>query len=355
MKDNLNQPFIISITGGTVLKAVVICFLAYLLYLIRDFVLVLLASIVIASAIEPGKKFFMKYKVPRILSVIFVYAIVVGILIGIVYIFLPALIADFGNFTASFPAYVQSLNELGRFNSIPGFNSVIQGGMERISDPNFIAQIGQTLTGATYGFLSIASTIFGGIASFFLIIILSFYFAVQEDGVASFLRIVVPNQHEEYIVGLWKRSQEKIGRWMQGQLLLGVIIGILTYLALSILGVPNPMLLAVIAAVCELIPIFGPLIAAIPAVIFALIDGGATLAALTAGLYLIIQQFENHLIHPLVVKKMVGIPSIIAIIALIIGAKIAGFLGIILSVPVAAGIMEFLNDIDRSKHPRVQK
>jgi len=185
--------------------------------------------------------------------------------------------------------------------------------------------------------------------SFILIIVFSFYFAVQEYGIANFLKIVTPIEHEKYIIDLWKRSQLKIGRWMQGQILLALFIGILVYLGLMILGVKYALLLAILAAVTELIPLFGPILAAIPAILIGFLDGGTTLGLMVLGLYVIIQQFENHLIYPLVVKKVVGVPPLMVIIALLIGAQLAGFLGIIIAVPVAAALMEFVNDIEKDK------
>jgi len=182
-----------------------------------------------------------------------------------------------------------------------------------------------------------------------LIVVLSFYLSALENGVATFLRIVTPIKSERYVLNLWERSQTKIGQWMQGQLLLGVIIGVLTYLGLVILGVPYAFLLAIIAGLLELIPIFGPIIAMIPAIAIAFTDGGLTSAVIILGFYLIIQQFENNLIYPLVVRKVVGVPPLLVILALLIGAKLAGFLGILLSVPIAAAFREYINDIEFDK------
>jgi predicted PurR-regulated permease PerM len=79
------------------------------------------------------------------------------------------------------------------------------------------------------------------------------------------------------------------------------------------------------------------------------VDSGFTASLIVVGLYVIIQQFENHLIYPLVVKKIVGVPPILVIISIIIGAKLAGFLGVVLSVPIVSTIMEFVDDVDRRK------
>ena len=120
-------------------------------------------------------------------------------------------------------------------------------------------------------------------------------------------------------------------------------------MGLMILGIPNALLLAVLAAVFELIPVFGQFLAAIPALAIAFADGGFTALLLVGGLYVIVQQFEAHLIYPVVVKKVVGVPPLLVILALIVGAKLAGFLGILLSVPIAAAVQEFVADIDKEK------
>jgi predicted PurR-regulated permease PerM len=199
-----------------------------------------------------------------------------------------------------------------------------------------------------------ASTVFGGALSFVLIVVISFYLSVQEDGVRDFLKIITPVKSQKYVTDLWRRSQLKIGYWMQGQLLLAVLIGVLVYLGLVVLGVKHALLLAVMAAAFELIPVFGPILAAIPAIVVSSVDGGVTAGLLVTGLYLIIQQFENHLIYPVVVKKIVGISPIVVILALFIGAKLAGFLGALLSVPLSAALMEFVNDVQKDKMKEIE-
>jgi predicted PurR-regulated permease PerM len=348
MKDKLNQPISIQFTAGTVVKTLVILFLAYLAYLLRDLLLMILTSVVIASAVEPATRWFMRHRIPRPVAVITLYLSILVAVAAVTTVVLPPLASDVKNVINTIPQYIQSV-DASDLEKIPGLTVVFNQLSQSVSSGDLLGQVGGYAGQATFGFFQTAGTVFGGIFSFVLIIVISFYLAVQEDGVASFLRVVTPVKHEKYIIDLWKRSQRKIGLWMQGQLLLGVIVGVLTYLGLSILGVNNALLLALLAAVFELIPIFGPILAAIPAVGVALIQDGFSLGLVTLGLYLIIQQFENHLIHPLVVKKIIGIPSLLAILALIIGAQLAGFLGMIIAVPVAAALMEFLADVEKSK------
>ena len=136
---------------------------------------------------------------------------------------------------------------------------------------------------------------------------------------------------------------------MQGQLVLAIIIGMLVYLGLLIINIPNALLLATLAAAFEIIPLFGPILSSIPAIMIAFVAGGFPTALVVMGLYLIVHQFENQLIYPLVVKKVVGVSPIVSIIALAAGWELAGFIGLILSVPIAAVIIEFFDDFEKNK------
>jgi predicted PurR-regulated permease PerM len=110
--------------------------------------------------------------------------------------------------------------------------------------------------------------------------------------------------------------------------------------------------LALVTAVCELVP-FGIYIAFLPAIVFSYLDGGTTLALLTFALYLILHQFENYLLYPLVIKKVIGIPPLIVILSIIIGATLAGFWGVVLAIPVAVCLLEFFDDLENKKFPKV--
>jgi len=126
-------------------------------------------------------------------------------------------------------------------------------------------------------------------------------------------------------------------------------MGVLVYLGLTILGVKHALLLAVLAAVFEIIPVFGPALAAVPAVLIGFVDGGFAIGVAVTVLYIIFQQFENHLIYPLVVTRVVGVAPLLVILALIVGGELAGFLGILLSVPAAAVIQELVRDIETGR------
>jgi len=350
----MNKNISVNISSGTIIRTILFLLLLVSLYFFRNLVLVILTAIVIASSIEPIAKWFIKRKIPRVLAVIIVYVGVIGILAGLFMAFVPLVLEETSNLSSSIPQYVDSVDFWPSINN-SGFLSetTVESLSSSFSFNEIISGLKSTVGHTFSGFWQAVSSVFGGLLSFILIIVFSFYFAVQEYGIANFLRIVTPANHEKYIIDLWKRSQLKIGRWMQGQLLLALVIGVLVYLGLMILGVKYALLLAILAAMAELIPLFGPILAAIPAIAIGFLDGGTSLGLMVIGLYVIIQQFENHLIYPLVVKKVVGVPPLMVIIALLVGAQLAGFLGIIIAVPIAAVLMEFANDVEKKKRKQI--
>ena len=336
---------LIDISFWTMVKATIIVVLVAAFWYLRDVVTMVLLAIVIASAIEPAARWFGKYKIPRVWGVIIVYLFTISVLFSVVYFLIPPLLGDVLDFATSLPDFIEEgfSPQSPLFSLFPSLPGALK---EIISD--FAISLQQSIPEITSGVASATSTIFGEVFSVILMGVISFYLAVQEKGIENFLRIVTPLQHEEYTIGLWRRSQKKIGRWLQGQLLLGLLVGIFVFLGLTILGVKYALSLAILSGVFEIIPVFGPVMAAIPAVAIALLQS-PVLGLSTLGLYVIVQQFENHLIYPLVVRKTVGVPPLLVIIAIIVGGKLAGIYGIILSVPLAAVLIEFLNDLAERK------
>lgn len=337
-----------NISVGTIAKIFLVAIFFIGLYILRDVVLVLLTSIVVASAVEPGAQWFIRRKVPRVLGVLTIYLMTALLLLGAFYFLFIPLLTETVTFIGDLPA---TASEVSLWNPVQqgSGNEVLDVLAPGLSLGEVFARLQETVAGYSNGFLAAASALSGGVLSLVLIIVLSFYLAVQEDGVGKFLKVIVPIKQESYVIDLWKRSRIKIGLWMQGQLLLGVLVMVLVYLGLTLIGIKHALLLAVLAGLFELIPLFGPIIASVPAIAFGYMDGGVSLALVVTGLYIIVQQFESNLIYPLVVKKVVGVPPIISILAIVIGGKLAGFLGIVLSVPLATILIEILDDMEKNK------
>lgn len=342
MKDRAVQ---VTIGLGTIVTTLLFLVLFAALWYLREIVLILLTAIVIASSIEPGVRSLRRFlKISRLVAVILLYLIIAIVFFGILFIFIPPVLNDAAGFLSQLPTTLSNINVADVTHGLLPWN-----GFNSLSSADLLRSISSTLESSTGGVFSTLSAFFGGLSSFILVIVFSFYFAVEETGVDDFLRIVTPVKHEAYVLDLWRRSQDKIGKWMQGQLILALIVGVLLFLGLTILGIKYALLLAVLAGIFELIPVFGQILAAIPGVIIAFTSGGVTEALLVMGLYVVVQQFEANLIYPVVVKKVVGVPPLLVILALLIGFKLFGFLGVLLSVPIAAAVQELVADINKRK------
>ncbi len=335
-----NKPLQITITPGTVVATVLILLGFWLAWYLRDLLLVILTAVVLASSIETATKRIVKWGLPRVMAVVLLYLIAILGLSTLFYFFVPQLVSETRHLVERFPAYLDMLN-------VSPEDALLGSGGGSITDS--LMQFSDVLKASSSGLLSAATGIFGGLMSFALIVVLSFYFAVQDHGLDDFLRMVTPIKNQEYVLNLWKRAQHKMGRWLQGQLILSLIVGVLVYLGLLVLGVPYALLLGIAAGILELIPVFGSLLAAVPAVAVAFMDGGTSVALLTIALYAVVNQLEGNVIAPLVVQKVLGISPLVVILAIIVGANLGGFLGILIAVPVAAAIQEYVNDLQKHR------
>lgn len=382
MKEDQRQ-IVINFSFGAIVKTIAVILLFAGLFYLKDIFLVVLTSVVLASAVEPGVLYLMRYKIGRIASVVAVYGTILSLFFGILYFFVPVLLQQTSDFLSVIPQYLKSTNvvdsntisnigdtqkkvstlstgynkaqsyvtqNLTTPNSSAAYSSIsdtAQGGIASLE--SFISNVKNLTSVFSQDFVTSINIMFGGLFSFILIIVLSFYLSVQESGVEKFLELITPLKNEKYVIGLWRRSQQKIGLWMQGQLLLALLVGVLVYLGMMVFGVQNALMLGFIAAVFEIIPVFGTILTLCIGTAFGYATGGIILALKAAGVFLIIHQFENNLFYPLVVRKIVGVPAIMVILSLVVGWELAGFLGLIIAVPVMTAMMEYFDDLEARK------
>ncbi len=350
---NNSKELNIVIKTSTILKFFAILILLGALYYMSDVVLVIITAIVIASAIEPVIRKLVRYKINRIIAVILVYIVVAVFLFEIFIFFIPLVLNDAITFLGSLPDSISVNSIWNPISALGGHTASSVLDSHNIIIADLINDLRAFVTGSSGNAFDTAEAIFGGVFSFIIILVLSFYLAMKSDGVGEFLRIVAPVRHHDYIIDLWKRSQRKIALWLQGQVVLGLIVGILVYIVLAITGVPYAIMLAVLAGLLEIIPVFGPIIASVPAILLAFSYNGVGTGILIMILYFIIHQLESQVFYPLVVKKVVGISPILVIIALVVGAKLAGVVGALIAVPLAAAFMEYINDVEKDKQAEV--
>ena len=324
----------IEISTSALIKLFLIIFLLIFLFLIRDILLMFATAIVIASAIRPLVNLFSKHKIPRALSSLLIYLCIFVIFILVFRLILPPLILQMKQLIYQLPGYMARINiDISYWQNLHNLEKDFIHILNNVS-----SKLGKS---ASSMFSAIVS-IFGGFFSAFVILVISFYLCVDKDGFKGIFLYFIPFDKKEHVSSLIDRVEKRVGKWLRAQILLGVIIGILTYIGLIILKINYPLVLALLAGILEIVPYIGPVISAVPAVILGL-SQSLVLGFWVIVFYIIIQQIEAHIIVPLIMKRAIGLNPIATILALLIGAKLAGILGMILAVPVAATIAEVLS------------
>ncbi len=337
----------IRITNDTIIRTLCIVFGAYLLFEIRDILILVIVAVVIASFVEPGVQALRKYKMDRSLSVPVIFALVVTFLVAIFYAFVPIVIRELSGMITLLLGYLPDASPIST-DSIEGASQFVSTIADNSSLTDILANVKNATALLSQGATSIIGSTFGGAVNAILVIVMAFYLAIQEDGLATFLRILTPKKHEKYVVGLWLRTQYKIGLWFKGQLLLALIMGAITFVVFALLGVQYAFLIGLITAIAELVP-FGVIFASVPAILFAVIDGGVLLGVKVMVFYIILQQLESYVLSPVVARRVVGIPPLVVLLAFLIGITLAGFWGAIIAMPVAVFVLEYMSDIEKRK------
>lgn len=344
----MKERITVSVSTGTIIRTVVILILFAGLFYISDFIVALLVSVVLASSLELPVSALAKRGVPRAVSVSLIFLLLISILATIVLVFIPPLADDIALFVKNLPKVLDSVRIFGRDMGFKDMALYVQSLSRDISKGQILTILKTAFLGSG-SFFATTSVVVSSVVNFVITFVLAFYLALEEHGVQKFLRLIVARHQEEYISDLWARAQKKIGLWMQGQLILSLVVSLLVYVPLLVLDMPYATLLAILAFFGELVPVVGLTVATIPALLLAWTHGGVSLLGIVALVYFVVGQLESNILYPKIMNKMVGVPSVIIIIALIVGGKFAGLWGVLLAVPLASILMELADDINKRK------
>ncbi len=340
----------ISITTGTMVRAVLIVLCVFLIWFLRDLALIIFTSIVIASFVESAVPHFRKLRINRVFGIVILYVAFLLAFAGLFYLFAPLLITEIYNFSTFMADYIPNISFFNFFQNeaFSGAKDIVNSLGSNFSITSLFSVSKAFILNISGGLFQTLSAAFGSVFNAVLIVLISFYLSIQERGIENFLRLILPIAHEEYVVDLWERSRRKIALWMKGQVVLGVVVGVLIYLILSLLGIEYALLLAIITGIMEVVP-YGIWVALIPAFAFSYLSDGISSALMVAGAYIIIHQFEVFLFAPLIIKKIVGLSPIVIILSVLMGFELGGIWGGVLAIPIAVIVMEFLSDIEKNK------
>lgn len=324
----------IGIATQVVFRTLLMLLAVWFLYMILDILALLFIAILIVAAIDPAVDWMQKKeKIPRWMGVVIIYVLLFAIISLSISFLIPPLASQFKDFSHNAALQQEFASTFGNLQNY------LQAHDIRIGQQIFGTggQLPEAIYSRTVGF-------FSGFLSFFAIFVMAFYMTLKEDGIKKFVASITPEKHRAYAASLTERIEEKIGRWVQGQLFLMVIIFVLDFAGLSLVGIPYALALALFAGLMEIIPYVGPVISAVPGIILGiLISPVAGLLALLV--YFLAQQIEAHIIVPQVMKKAVGLNPVAVILALLIGYQLGGVLGAILSIPLATMVSVFVADL----------
>lgn len=294
----------------------------WVIYQILGLILLLFVAFIFTSALSPIVNVLHKYKIPKALGIAMVYLVIVLGLGSLIAISFTPLITETGNLMSALPNVLNSLLVFGHI------------------DPNVI---NSQIPDLSKSFVTLLQAFFNNFITLIFLLVITFYLLLEKDEVERrAAKLFVGN--EQRIKNLFEQIEEKLGSWLRGQIALSVIIGVLVYIGLLLLQVPYALPLAIWAGLLEVVPVIGPILSSLPAILVALTIS-PVLAGVTALTYFVIQQLENHIIVPQVMKKAVGLNPLLVILAVAIGGRLLGFGGALLAVPIAVVLQIVVTDL----------
>lgn len=320
------------------------------LYLVRGPLLVIYVSMLFATGMAPlvqkieqqRVRAIRLRRVPRGLAILVIYATVIGLLAAIATAVIPPMIVQAEEFWKQLPSYMmqaqEKLQSWGLIAPDVSFSELLKQAPAKGGD---VVGVGGGIVGVIVATLG---GVFGAIFAFVSILLLTFYFLIESEDILNLFVRLFPVERREKVADVISKAAEKISAWLGGQLLLGLIIGTMSAIGFALMGVPYFFVLAVIAGIGEMIPMVGPLLSAIPAVLVAL-TVSPTMALSVAGFCWALQLVENNVLVPKVMGETVGLSAVTVIISLAIGSELLGFVGALLAVPTVAIVQVLFQEL----------
>ena len=358
-KETPNAERLVNLSLLNITKVVVITILliglSLLLFQIRDVLMLFFVSALFAAALDPTvDKLEQKYRIPRSLSAIVIFLIIIAIISVFVGTMVPVvaqqlfevsknagvLIGNIAQGNINLPSYLEWLNplikDLFAGSDTEQFTRLIQ---------NSLLQFGEGLRSLAGNAFALIKGISNGLLNALFVLFFTYFMIVDEKEIDDFILKLFPDKYGEYITVKTKTIKTKVGLWLRGVIILMVLVGLLTYIGLKAIGIEYAFTLALFAALTEVIPVIGPIIAWVATIpIAANADQPVTALIWVTIIYFAIQRVETHLLVPAVMKQATGLHPIVVLLAMMIGFKLMGILGAVISVPVSAILAIFVND-----------
>ena len=328
------QAYKLDISWGTILKIFLAGSVFYLLYLVKDVIIWFFFALIISVLLNPIVNFLRWFRLPKILAVIFTYLSIFGILGLIIYWTAPFFITEVRQFSQMVPEYFEKISPIFQELKIESLQNL----------ENFIQAITGSLEKISVSILNALTTFFGGVASAFFILSLAFFLSLEEKGVERVIRLLSPKKYEDYVLALFERCQVKVSGWFGARLLACLFVAVASFIVFYFFKIKYTFILAFLAGILNFIPFLGPIVTGLLLVLFVAVADSWLKALIVLAAFIVIQQIENNIISPVLTKKFVGLPPVLVLLSVVIGAQIFGFLGAIFAIPVFGILYEFIKE-----------
>jgi predicted PurR-regulated permease PerM len=308
--------------AGIIFLAVIL-----LIYQLKEILLIIFVAYIIVAALNPVVEYLRKRRVPKTVAVLITFFVTLLLFVLLIAPLVPFLVSQIQQLTKSFPLYLH--------NAAHAIGVQLEvGEIGRIVTPQ---QLGQNA-------FALAGGVFGGFFAVVTTIAISFYLLLSYEKAKSGVANLFSLKHRKKTIDIIDQINDKLGAWLQGQFLLSLSIGLLTWITLTLLQMPFALPLAVLAGIFEIVPSIGPIISAVPAVVVALTIS-PNMAFIIIAAYIFIQLVENHLLVPRIMQRAVGLNPVVVIVGVVVGDKLLGIPGALLSVPFISLIVLIAKNI----------
>ncbi len=325
------MPRKIEISHRTIIFAVLFLLFLWFLYVIRGIILEVFVALLLMAILNPLVSKLSNYRIPRALSVAITYLLVFGVFGAALFSLIPPLIEQTAGFASSLPVYLQMLPS------------------EFLVNEQLVNQLLSQIGGIPSQVLRVLLSVLSNVFEILTILIFAFYLLISRNKLDDQLGSFLGENRKQEIASVIDALEKRLGAWARGQIALMFLVGVLTYIGLTVLGVPYSLPLAILAGLLEIIPYLGPIIAAIPAILIGFGISPLMGIALVV-LYFIIQQLESYVFAPKVMESSAGVSPIVTLLSLAIGFRLAGIIGVIIAIPIVLSVQVLSQKYFSSKH-----
>lgn len=328
------SPFLIGLTATAGVAITVL--LAELVITARDVLELIGLALFIAVGLEPTVSWLARRRLPRWVAIITVFVVLFGVLAGLLVAAIPQLVAQTEAFVAQVPGYLKDLQDSNTV--LGGLNSRfhIQDGLNQL-----LGNGGANLFG---GLLGAGAAVLDVVSSTVIVFVLVVYFLADLPRLRSGMYRLVPNSRRPRTILIGDEILAKVGAYVLGNVTISLIAGSLALVWMLIVGVPFPLLLAVLVALLDVVPVVGTAVAGVAVTLVALTVSGPVALA-TVGFFVVYRVIEDYLLVPRIIGRAVDVPGLLTIIAVLIGGVLLGVVGAVVAIPVAAAVLLVVQEV----------